>query len=169
MKQNIFLVAFFAPFLTFAQINNVTVDEAQDLIKEEVVFLDVRENNEVEKLAYQVEGLVHVPLSEIEERYKEIPTDQKVIVACRSGKRSMKAIDILQEKGYSNLVNLEGGINTWQGKGYPVIIDGVAPPQKTCSKSGGEGKASGKACCSKTEMKKCNKNKSSSCCSKKSS
>ena len=43
----------------------------------------------------------------------EIPKDKKVIVHCRSGVRSANAIHFLEQNGYENLHNLEGGILAW--------------------------------------------------------
>ena len=73
------------------------------------LVLDVREHFETPKL--DTSNLLHIPLHQIANRHEEIPVDQRVIVCCQSGKRSQKAIELLsKEFGFSNLVNLEGGV-----------------------------------------------------------
>jgi adenylyltransferase/sulfurtransferase len=53
----------------------------------------------------------------------DIPTDQEVIVMCRSGKRSADAIEMLKEIGYKdeNLRNLTGGILAWAREIDPTM------------------------------------------------
>ena len=51
-----------------------------------------------------------IPLGEILERSNEIDKNRKVVIHCRSGARSAKAIRQLEEKGFENLYNLKGGI-----------------------------------------------------------
>ena len=71
-------------------------------------LIDVREPYEYE-IAHI--GGVLIPKGQVESHLNQIPTDQPVVVHCRSGKRSAEVIELLQEKhGYTNLLNLEGGI-----------------------------------------------------------
>lgn len=87
----------------------------------DTIFVDVREKYETDELAYDKKGIVYIPLSELDKRYTELPTDRTIIVACRSGNRSKQAINSLKDKGYTNLINLKGGINEWLKSGLPVI------------------------------------------------
>ena len=81
---------------------------------EEVVLIDVREKDEFE--IAQINGKL-IPLSEIQERWSEIPHQGKVIIHCRSGVRSANVIRFLSEQhGYSNLINLKGGILAWSAE-----------------------------------------------------
>lgn len=80
------------------------------------LLIDVRENFEVEQQPYQAPNVLHIPLSEILNRSNEIPKNQEVIVGCRAGARSQKAIDILKPLGFDNLINLEGGIIAFEGE-----------------------------------------------------
>lgn len=86
-----------------------------------ILMIDVRETEEVAELAYQVPGIKNVPLSTLEEHLDEIPRGQPVIVACKSGRRSAKAIMLLQACGYTRLTNMKGGMLSWEAKGLPVI------------------------------------------------
>ena len=86
---------------------------------ENIVLIDVREPNEFE--IAQINGTL-IPLSEIQERWNEIPKEGKVIIHCRSGVRSANAIRFLQEQhGYTNLINLKGGILAWSAEIDPSI------------------------------------------------
>jgi adenylyltransferase/sulfurtransferase len=73
-------------------------------------LLDVREDYEHE--ANNIGGEL-IPLSEVVGRSGEIPQDKPVIVYCRKGVRSQIAIQRLERKGFTNLFNLEGGIEAY--------------------------------------------------------
>lgn len=70
-------------------------------------IIDVREPSEYEQVNI---GAHLIPLGEIIERSNEIDKNRKVVIHCRSGARSAKAIRQLEEKGFENLYNLKGGI-----------------------------------------------------------
>lgn len=75
-----------------------------------VQLIDVREENEYE--ADNLGGEL-MPLSCLEDFVSQIEKEGKVVVHCQSGQRSMRAIKMLQENyGFTNLINLEGGLNT---------------------------------------------------------
>jgi len=90
----------------------INVTELKKMIsdKEDFSLIDVIEENEFE--ADNIDGTL-IPLGEIPSRMNEIPKDKKVIVHCRSGVRSANAIHFLEQNGYENLHNLEGGILAW--------------------------------------------------------
>ncbi|MBZ9627734.1 rhodanese-like domain-containing protein [Psychroflexus sp. CAK57W] len=91
--------------------------------KEGGFLVDVREKEEVDKLSFDVKNILHIPLTEFEERYAEIPKDQSIVMVCRSGVRSLEAAYYLSNKGYKEVKNLEGGIIKWESKGFPVKGD----------------------------------------------
>ncbi len=75
---------------------------------EDYQLIDVREPYE-----YEIAHLngVLIPLDQVEEQVDQIASDKKVVVHCRSGVRSAKAIESLEKKfGFTNLYNLKGGI-----------------------------------------------------------
>lgn len=76
-----------------------------------LVLVDVREADELE--VSKLDGIIHIPLGEIEERYREIPSDANIVMICRSGKRSDKAGSFLVEQGYGQVRNMETGMNGW--------------------------------------------------------
>jgi len=88
----------------------ITVQELKELQNNGSDFqlIDVREQHEFDEA--NLNGLL-IPLGEVLDRAEEITKDKKVIVHCRSGKRSATAIQALeQQNGYTNLYNLKGGI-----------------------------------------------------------
>jgi len=81
---------------------------------ESVKLLDVREPDE--RADFHIGG-VHIPLGKVQiMQIDEIEDwkDDEIIVYCRSGKRSMIAAMVLEQMGFSNLYNLEGGVLAWQ-------------------------------------------------------
>lgn len=75
------------------------------------VIIDVREPEEVAQ--GMIAGAIHIPLGEIPVRLHEIPQDRETVMVCRGGNRSKRAIEFLEEQGYTKLVNLEGGMMAW--------------------------------------------------------
>lgn len=86
--------------------------------RESVCFVDVRSEDEFK--SGHVPGAMCVPLDRIECGTAELPKDKLVILSCQSGKRSARAREILSAKGYSNLVEMEGGFSAWAASGKPV-------------------------------------------------
>ena len=84
---------------------------------ENLFVLDVRNPNEF--AICRIPGTVLVPLPELPSRFAEVPKDREVIVHCKSGMRSAKAIEFLKAQGYTRLVNLTGGILGWAEKVDP--------------------------------------------------
>jgi molybdopterin/thiamine biosynthesis adenylyltransferase/rhodanese-related sulfurtransferase len=79
----------------------------------EHLLLDCREPFELG--ICQIDGNVNIPLGQIAQRLDELaPWKGKLIVSqCKSGRRSMKALETLKKHGFTNVVNLEGGILAW--------------------------------------------------------
>lgn len=107
--------------LEVEEVNNeeITVVELKGLMaKGSVHVLDVREDYE-----YDIANIggQFIPLNQIVERQSEIPRDKSVVVMCKAGGRSQKAIDLLKMEGFDNLVNLKGGILAWQKEVDPKM------------------------------------------------
>ena len=91
-------------------ISEITVQELEELIlnSEDYQLIDVREPYEYDIANLQGEL---IPLDELDQHIDRIDRQKKVIVHCRSGRRSADAIKYLQEQyGFENLYNLKGGI-----------------------------------------------------------
>ena len=78
---------------------------------EPLALLDVREPYEV--MISHLDGALHIPMSELSSRWPEIPRNRPVGVFCHHGYRSSQAIRYLAAQGYTNLVNMQGGIDAW--------------------------------------------------------
>ena len=96
--------------------------EAAALVEREAnaFVLDVRTPQET--AAGVIEGAILIPMDEIEERKRELPTDGRaMLVYCAAGGRSAAVCDHLSKEGFDNLHNLTGGFGAWPGaKGQPT-------------------------------------------------
>lgn len=99
----------------------ITVEELKAKFDrgEPVQLLDVREPNEFQ--ICRIEGSKLIPLGQVAARASELDPSRELIVHCKMGGRSAKAVAQLQERGFSNIYNLKGGILAW--------IDRVDPSQ----------------------------------------
>ena len=92
------------------EIEPIQLKEWMDSGKE-ILLIDVRELPEVNLIKLESE---HIPLKEIGKKHQSIPKDKPVIIYCKSGVRSARAIQQLNLIGnYHNLLNLKGGIIKW--------------------------------------------------------
>jgi rhodanese-related sulfurtransferase len=83
-----------------------------------VAIIDVRE--EREHVVNRIEGVPLVPMSEIEDRVDELPVELPLVIMCRSGARSARVAEYLNELGgRPEAANLEGGIIAWAVEGLP--------------------------------------------------
>jgi adenylyltransferase/sulfurtransferase len=90
----------------------INVNELKTWQTEEIEFqlIDVRETSEFDEI--NMEGHL-IPLQQVPSRMDEINKEGKVVIHCKSGVRSANAIQYLNQHGYDNLYNLEGGIMAW--------------------------------------------------------
>ena len=83
-----------------------------------VTILDVREEDErTHGPGNDIDNLVSIPLGELHDRVKEVPTDKPVVTLCRSGRRSSLAIGILKKAGHEKVANIHGGVLEWPETG----------------------------------------------------
>lgn len=91
---------------------------------EKIVLIDCREQSEWD--AGHIKEAVFMPLSNFDEEMKKLENleskDTKLVLQCRSGKRSMTACKLLEENGFTDLTNLEGGILGWLNEGYETEL-----------------------------------------------
>ncbi len=78
---------------------------------DEIVVLDVR--NPEETQISRIEGSILIPLGELPGRVAELNTADQIVVHCRMGGRSAKAVEFLRSVGFKKVKNLVGGINAW--------------------------------------------------------
>ncbi|KRF32066.1 MULTISPECIES: rhodanese-like domain-containing protein [Paenibacillus] len=79
---------------------------------EQLAIVDVREDDEV--AAGIIPGAKHIPLAQLPDRLSEIPQVEELILVCRSGNRSGRAISFLEAQGYKGLKNMTGGMLEWE-------------------------------------------------------
>lgn len=93
--------------------DNVTTVEVKDRKKngEDMVLVDVR--TPAERASRKIDGSKHIPLQELDGRAGELPRDRELVIYCQNGIRSIMACRILKQKGFTQVKNLEGGINRW--------------------------------------------------------
>ena len=99
----------------------VTVKELKEMrdANEDFQLIDVREQNEFDFA--NIDGEL-IPMSSFQEHVDRFSKDKKVVVHCRSGKRSGDVIQYLElHHGYDNLYNLKGGILAWSDEIDPNI------------------------------------------------
>lgn len=82
--------------------------KVRELLEAGECIIDIREKGEYAE--GHLKGVPNIPLSELRERVNEIPKDRTVYLQCRSGQRSYNACLLLQNLGYTNVVNVTGGI-----------------------------------------------------------
>ena len=98
----------------------ITVEELKARMgKGGVVVVDVREAHELE--ICRLQGTKHIPLGEIPQRFKELEPGAEILVHCRSGARSAKAVSFLQQQGYKKVFNVAGGILAWAERIDPSL------------------------------------------------
>lgn len=86
--------------------------------REDVFVLDVREPHE-----YQIcnIGAHLIPLGQLESRIAELDPSRDIVVHCKSGARSAKAVELLRKTGFHRVSNLRGGILAWAEKIDPKL------------------------------------------------
>jgi adenylyltransferase/sulfurtransferase len=93
-------------------ISEIQVEELKRRLdaKEDLFVLDVREPHE-----YQICNIGGhlIPLGDLPRRVNELDSSREIVAHCRSGVRSAKAVDFLQQAGFKKVHNLAGGILAW--------------------------------------------------------
>jgi len=99
----------------------ISVSEAANLREnaENVIFLDVRED--VELAICRIEGALHIPMGQIPQRIEALPKDDKMIVFCHHGMRSLNVVQYLEARGFQNAINMSGGIHAWSHEIDPEV------------------------------------------------
>ena len=85
---------------------------------EQIFLLDVREPYEYQ--IAQIGGTL-IPQNDVPNRLAEIPRDREIVVHCRSGARSQRIAEFLKQSGYTQVVNLAGGILAWSDEIDPAV------------------------------------------------
>ncbi|MCH1642147.1 sulfurtransferase TusA family protein [Paenibacillus timonensis] len=82
-------------------------------VGDKVTVIDVREP--AEYAFHRIAGAVSIPLGELEHRVSELKPEEEIYVVCRTGSRSDLACQLLTEKGFKQVRNVEPGMSGWTG------------------------------------------------------
>jgi SulP family sulfate permease len=83
-------------------------------------LIDVREPAEYKRA--HLEGAQSMPLRELLQNAGDLPRDKLLLISCRSGRRTARALFVLEDLGYERLVGLRGGILAWRATKLPVVL-----------------------------------------------
>ncbi len=86
---------------------------------ENIFVLDVREPHEFD--ICRLDGSTLIPLGQLPNRVSELNSADEIVVHCKSGMRSAKAVDFLQKAGFGKVKNLAGGILAWSDQVDPSV------------------------------------------------
>ncbi len=94
-------------------IREISPREFKDLADQDspVTLLDVREDWEL-ALA-EVGGATHMPMGQVPDRMSELDSDRAIVVMCHHGSRSATVAGFLLRNGFTQVLNLTGGIDAW--------------------------------------------------------
>lgn len=99
----------------------ISVEELKNRLDkgDNLFILDVRNPPEYE--ICKLPGSTLIPLPELPQRFGELDKSREIIVHCKSGMRSAKAVQFLRQQGFQNLKNLAGGILAWADNIDPSV------------------------------------------------
>ncbi|MCL5947265.1 MAG: rhodanese-like domain-containing protein [Chloroflexi bacterium] len=98
---------------------DIDVREAHRRYRAGALMVDVRELHEW--LEHHIEGALHLPLGELMHRLHELPRDREILLICRSGNRSGRALRLLQAQGFERVSNVSGGMLSWLRAQLPAV------------------------------------------------
>jgi rhodanese-related sulfurtransferase len=105
-----------------ARVQEVSLQDAEQAIREADVLVDVREADEF--AAGHLGGAVHISRGMLEFKFSANPAlqsrDLKVLLYCKTSGRAALAAAALHEMGYLNVHSLAGGFDAWAAAGKPV-------------------------------------------------
>jgi len=102
--------------------DEVTVQQMKQALEDPklgIKVIDVREPDEYQ-IAH-VEGVPLLPLSQLAQRFKELDPRQPYYIHCKSGGRSLQAVEFLRQQGFQSLKSVQGGIKAWSDQIDPRV------------------------------------------------
>jgi rhodanese-related sulfurtransferase len=100
------------------EINSTELNQRLDS-DSDIFLLDIRSANEL------AQGVLpqsqHVPMHLLPLRMNDFPKDKDVVLYCHSGARSAHACMYLMQQGFTNVINLHGGILDWARNGLQIV------------------------------------------------
>lgn len=97
------------------EITKIDVETLQNKLEnDDITLIDVREVEEYE--GGHIEGAVNAPLSTLNETELPYAKDDPIYIICRSGNRSAQAARLLNDRGYTEIYDVTGGMIAWEQK-----------------------------------------------------
>ncbi len=92
---------------------DITVGELDARLKvgEKIHLIDVREPHELQ--ISRLHGAQSIPLGQLASRMSELDSAEEIVLFCKVGPRSTRALEVLASAGFRKIKNLKGGINAW--------------------------------------------------------
>jgi sulfur-carrier protein adenylyltransferase/sulfurtransferase len=91
---------------------DITVQELAERVKtNHLKLIDVREPHELE--ISRIPNATNIPLGQLAARLSELDSADDMVLFCKSGARSTRALELLTSAGFKKVKNLKGGINAW--------------------------------------------------------
>ena len=104
------------------RVQEISVQDAEQAIREADVLVDVREADEF--AAGHMPGAVHISRGMLEFRFSGMPAlqarDLQIVLYCKTSGRAALAAAALHEMGYLNVQSIAGGFDAWAAAGKPV-------------------------------------------------
>ncbi|NMB60508.1 MAG: molybdopterin-synthase adenylyltransferase MoeB [Chloroflexi bacterium] len=99
--------------------DRITPEELHEKMKQNasIILLDVRAPVELQISSFS--HSINIPLERLPENLDELDRQKEVVVFCRTGRRSARAVSILKNAGFTAVKNLTGGINAWVSRYEP--------------------------------------------------
>jgi adenylyltransferase/sulfurtransferase len=100
---------------------DITAVELAQRLKEgnHIKLIDVREPHELE--ISRLEKAELIPLGQLASRLSELDSADEIVLFCKSGTRSSRALELLASAGFRKMKNLKGGINAWAREIDPTL------------------------------------------------
>jgi len=92
---------------------DITATELAKRLKQgnHLKLIDVREPHELE--ISHIDGAESIPLGQLASRMSELDSAEEIVLMCKMGSRSTRALEVLHSAGFRKIKNLKGGINAW--------------------------------------------------------
>lgn len=107
------------------EVRDISVEQAKAFISAypDIVVLDVRTPREFS--SGHIEGAENVNYLGFDFRLKlrDLSPDKTYLVHCRSGHRSERAVQIMQQEGLTRILHMDGGFNAWKDAEFAVSVD----------------------------------------------
>jgi adenylyltransferase/sulfurtransferase len=100
---------------------DISAGELAERLKEgnHLRLIDVREPHELE--ISRLEGATLIPLGQLAGRMSELDSAEEIVLFCKAGTRSARALELLASAGFRKMKNLKGGINAWAREVDPSL------------------------------------------------